>query len=58
LTKLQLFGTKNLKAVDNFPLISELVNTAKCDGLERLSRDRLERTQPALTKLKLFGTKN
>uniref|UniRef100_A0ACD5TRE8 Uncharacterized protein n=1 Tax=Avena sativa TaxID=4498 RepID=A0ACD5TRE8_AVESA len=52
LKEIRLIGTNNLKAVEDFPLLSELLNIQKCEGLERISN------LPQVTELRVHGCPN
>ncbi|XP_048567434.1 putative disease resistance protein RGA4 [Triticum urartu] len=52
LKHLELIETNNLKAVDDLPLLSELLIINKCEGLERLSN------LPQVSELRVNGSPN
>ncbi|KAF7027710.1 hypothetical protein CFC21_039732 [Triticum aestivum] len=52
LKELKLFGLNNLKALEDFPHLTELLRIEKCDGLERISN------LPQVTGLQLHGCLN
>nr|UBY06939.1 NBS-LRR disease resistance protein [Dasypyrum villosum]UBY07537.1 NBS-LRR disease resistance protein [Dasypyrum villosum] len=52
LKKLELIGTNNLKAVEDFPHLTELLRIEDCEGLERISN------LPQLTELRVYGCPN
>nr|UBY06990.1 NBS-LRR disease resistance protein [Dasypyrum villosum] len=52
LKELDLIGANNLKAVEDFPLLSELLNIEDCEGLERISN------LPQVTELRVLGCSN
>ncbi|VAH72403.1 unnamed protein product [Triticum turgidum subsp. durum] len=52
LKELRLIGTNSLKAVEDLPLLSELLNIQKCEGLQRISN------LPQVTELRVHGCPN
>nr|UBY06849.1 NBS-LRR disease resistance protein [Dasypyrum villosum] len=52
LKHLDLIGANNLKAVEDFPLLSELLAIEDCEGLERISN------LPQVTELRVLGRSN
>ncbi|VAH56651.1 unnamed protein product [Triticum turgidum subsp. durum] len=52
LKELRLIGTNNLKALEDFPLLSELLIIQKCESLERISN------LPQVTELRVHGCPN
>lgn len=52
LKELKLIGTNSLKAVEDLPLLSELLNIQKCEGLQRISN------LPQVTELRVRGCPN
>ncbi|XBI61907.1 hypothetical protein VPH35_042644 [Triticum aestivum] len=52
LKELRLIGTNSLKAVEDLPFLSELLNIQKCEGLQRISN------LPQVTGLQLHGCPN
>nr|UBY06880.1 NBS-LRR disease resistance protein [Dasypyrum villosum] len=50
--ELRLIGTNSLKAVENLPLLSELLDIQKCEGLQRISN------LPQMTELHVHGCPN
>ncbi|VAH72408.1 unnamed protein product [Triticum turgidum subsp. durum] len=52
LKMLKLIGTNNLKAVEDFPHLADLLLIEKCEGMERISN------LPQVTKLHVHGCPN